>query len=309
MKQLSEEAILEAAEALMDEHGSTTTLDVKNRLRNQGYQAFQTEISQKMEKLCQTESWQYRTQGRFRVYYLPPFKPLEERVRLQQNAHSWDLQIVKSQIYKVERNAEEILQVKVQQFTSARRAAYAYRGLQSQLKEKGFKPTALDNQLSPLLCQQYQAFFQKKVSRLHLGFINVRQQEVQTVKVNQENTQLEREINAGYYFAWQNPEAYTQILGHLQQQKPIDLLATPPEQKQLLGQKVLRAQIQLEGQLVPARTIEWEAASEPQIQIWEAMPKRLFECQIHYEDGQSLSLSHFGEEAAELPELLSILLA
>ena len=65
---LTPAAVREAAHLLMRTHGATTTLEVKNMLRNQGFWALQREISVLMAGLAQHEGWQFHDTGRFRIY-------------------------------------------------------------------------------------------------------------------------------------------------------------------------------------------------------------------------------------------------
>ena len=64
--------VFEAAESLMAIHGATTTLEVKNRLRNQGFWALQADVSDLMWEIAQEAGWQVFSNGRFRVYAPDP---------------------------------------------------------------------------------------------------------------------------------------------------------------------------------------------------------------------------------------------
>lgn len=66
---LSMAAVYETAEALMARHGSTTTLEVKNGLRNQGFWALQADVSEALRALAHTLGWTFTSNGRFRTYY------------------------------------------------------------------------------------------------------------------------------------------------------------------------------------------------------------------------------------------------
>lgn len=70
------------AERLMNSSGQTTTLQVKNQLRNRNFLAFQNEISEIMEQLANENNWHHVHNGQFRIYSLP-MSPLRT-----QDAHS-----------------------------------------------------------------------------------------------------------------------------------------------------------------------------------------------------------------------------
>ncbi len=76
-------AVYETAEALMALHGITTTLEVKNQLRNQGFWALQAQVSALMWQVAEQAGWRVFSNGRFRVYasdacYYEPQGPQEK---------------------------------------------------------------------------------------------------------------------------------------------------------------------------------------------------------------------------------------
>ena len=54
----------------MRRNGQTTTLEVKNALRSQGYFATQSAVSNWMDELATELSWEYDATGPFRIYRL-----------------------------------------------------------------------------------------------------------------------------------------------------------------------------------------------------------------------------------------------
>lgn len=71
LKTLDKETIRETAMHLMALHGTTTTLEIKQWLRAQGYLAFQAEISVMMDEIWLEEGWVYDCNGLFRTYRQP----------------------------------------------------------------------------------------------------------------------------------------------------------------------------------------------------------------------------------------------
>ena len=69
---LTTTAVCEAAEALMQACGTTTPLEVKSRLRNQGYWARQADVSAFMRELARYRDWCYVSNGHHRVYTFIP---------------------------------------------------------------------------------------------------------------------------------------------------------------------------------------------------------------------------------------------
>lgn len=65
---LNKTAVLICAVELMLDNGSTTTLDVKNKLRKNHYSCSQTEVSSFMRDLASEEKWKHSDNGVFRTY-------------------------------------------------------------------------------------------------------------------------------------------------------------------------------------------------------------------------------------------------
>ena len=68
MKNLNEQAVLDAAKQLIADNGSTTTLDIKNVLRNQGYFATQNQVSAIMFNNYRSAGLEFSVAGNHREY-------------------------------------------------------------------------------------------------------------------------------------------------------------------------------------------------------------------------------------------------
>ena len=73
MKSVDKTVVGLFATMLMDENGNTTTLEVKNVLRAQGYNACQSDISSFMRDLAVREKWQVEDTGNHKTYTLPDY--------------------------------------------------------------------------------------------------------------------------------------------------------------------------------------------------------------------------------------------
>lgn len=71
---INKTAVLICAIELMVENGSTTTLDVKNKLRKNHYSCSQKEVSSLMGEIASDEKWKHTDNGTFRTY--KPTAPL-----------------------------------------------------------------------------------------------------------------------------------------------------------------------------------------------------------------------------------------
>ena len=77
-KRINRQAVRMAATTLMLAEGSTTTLDVKNRLRKQGYLAQQADVSKWLFAVARQEKWAINDNGTYRVYYFPNLTALPD---------------------------------------------------------------------------------------------------------------------------------------------------------------------------------------------------------------------------------------
>lgn len=73
MKSIDKNIVKSAAIHLIQKYGSTTDTDVKNRLKNTGYQAFKADVSRFMEELTQEQEWK-TTQVHNYIVYQPKVK-------------------------------------------------------------------------------------------------------------------------------------------------------------------------------------------------------------------------------------------
>lgn len=71
LKPLNRRAVRMAATTLILAEGCTTTLCVKQFLRNRGYYAQQAEVSDWLFTIATQQGWSVNDNGLFRVYYFP----------------------------------------------------------------------------------------------------------------------------------------------------------------------------------------------------------------------------------------------
>lgn len=69
MKALNKEIVKIVAENLMLENGTTTTLEVKTKLREKNYFALQSDVSVMLDHISQEEGWNYGDNGTYRTYH------------------------------------------------------------------------------------------------------------------------------------------------------------------------------------------------------------------------------------------------
>lgn len=67
-KTLTKADVFDVASDLIEQNGSTTTLDIKTELRNRGFFAKQADVSELMIEVCQEEGYTFTFNGVHRVY-------------------------------------------------------------------------------------------------------------------------------------------------------------------------------------------------------------------------------------------------
>ncbi|QKZ12188.1 hypothetical protein [Spirosoma sp. KUDC1026] len=71
--QITPSAVRQAATALIQAEGSTTTITVSQFLRNRGYWSYQSELVSWLADAAAEEGWTVTDNGMFRVYSLPTY--------------------------------------------------------------------------------------------------------------------------------------------------------------------------------------------------------------------------------------------
>lgn len=141
LQTLQPEIVCQITEALMLTHGTTTTLEVKKELREQGFYAVQAEVSVLMEELAEDRNWKFWSNGRFRVYSFAA--DTNERLYhyLKKGDESWEILVDGKWQVVSEGNAARTTPCNYQEFPSNRHAIAHASGLLMIQESKGFVPT------------------------------------------------------------------------------------------------------------------------------------------------------------------------
>ncbi|GAB3986289.1 hypothetical protein GCM10028807_03390 [Spirosoma daeguense] len=78
LKQITPSIVCQAATTLILAEGATSSLIVKQYLRNNGYRAYQADISNCLFSVALQQGWAVNDNGMFRVYYFPTLKILPQ---------------------------------------------------------------------------------------------------------------------------------------------------------------------------------------------------------------------------------------
>jgi predicted DNA-binding WGR domain protein len=195
---LTIDAVRNIAEELMTKHGNTTTLDVKNLLRNRNYFATQQEVSAHMDTLTRTDSWKYSQKTGYRVYSLPA-----------------DTNNIMDEYYY---NGSEVMEVYVRDkefhlgigvrygqvtyttkyFQRNSSAISEAKKVVAEYKQKGF--VANNNVPTYQMRLQYRSALNEKPEKVKIGVYNF----LVTYQYEAENNQIsENDYSVGGYFSWE----------------------------------------------------------------------------------------------------------
>lgn len=141
LQTLQPEIVCQITEALMLTHGTTTTLEVKKELREQGFFAVQAEVSALMESLTEERNWKFWSNGRYRVYSFA--EDTNERLYhyLKKEDKCWEILVDGKWQVVSEGNAAKTTPCNYQEFPSNRHAIAHACGLMMIQESKGYVPT------------------------------------------------------------------------------------------------------------------------------------------------------------------------
>lgn len=139
LQTLEPEVVCQVTEALMLTHGTTTTLEVKNELREQGFFAVQAEVSALMEVIAEERHWKFWHNGRHRIYTFA--EDTDERLYrcLAKGDQTWEIMVEGNMQIIAEGRPGRSLPISCQEFPSNRHALAHASGLVMIQESKGFK--------------------------------------------------------------------------------------------------------------------------------------------------------------------------
>ncbi|OJJ17476.1 hypothetical protein BKI52_26770 [marine bacterium AO1-C] len=296
MKNLTKDVVKEAAEHLIEAFGTTTTLDVKNRLRQLGFQAFQAEVSNFMDTLTSEEQWHFNHNGRYRVYRFGPDSNDTFHKYLEQGQHFWEI---------LASNKEQIIneglvgttgQMTTNKFPTNRKSiAQSKKAHQAKL-DQGYSE-AVDQRLPFNLRQKYAQYLDQKPLKYTIGFFDVQASEKLTAEITLENNQkangyIVQSKNAGYDFTWELPQSKEKLASILKNNAAV-IRELQYDHKQLTGEKVAetKAYTQQEEQINEFQ--HFTPTNSSSFLDIEIQLEKVYKIDIWFEGGNQISLSKF----------------
>ncbi|EAY30587.1 WGR domain-containing protein [Microscilla marina] len=296
MKTLTKDAVKEAAEDLIEAFGTTTTLDVKNKLRQQGFQALQAEVSTLMDEVTAEESWQFNHNGRYRVYRFGPDSNDTFHKYLENGQQFWEVLASDKELVVNEGVVGTNGQMQKQTFPTNRKTIAQSKKLYQEQKQVGYAE-ATDQRLPFALRKKYANYLSKKPTSYTIGFFDVSALEKQATEftlTNQQTTKgyIIQSKNVGYDFTWELPQSKISLADILKNTQVIDQLFKH-DKRSVTGEKIktTKAYQQNEEALIAYEAYKPQAAASL-IEI-KASIDNVYKIDISFEGGDQISLSKF----------------
>jgi len=296
-KELNEAFVLEQTEILINKYNSTSTIDVKNRLKTAGYKAFHSDIDKMLRKIALQEGWKIlaRVNNTFFSFGEDTSKSLH--IFLKKEEEIWEAQIIapKFKILWLREN-NQVIRKKFSQ----NRKLVKHIQKQVKIKEKeGFKKLQVPK-LKLSSRAKFIPFFEKQPQALHLGFFNVKQKVF--FRKEEYSEDFESLYNVGGEFIWQRP--FDTIDSFLKNENLPDYVDKNHFSAiQLTGKKHLKTTTR-NKELQSKTLIKYLEKTQVTKEIFDFNVATQYHIKIYFEDKKSLSLSIFDEQDTEIMEEL-----
>ncbi len=298
-KPLNRTSIQEIAERLMISNLETTTLEVKNQLRKEGFYAEQKEVSRWMLQLATWQNWAMVNAGNHRIYRFKDDSKDAFQNYLEKDNAFWEVRVEGLEVVTGFGKIGEDGILNTQDFKSNRQAIHHGRRILNEILAKGYVE-ATDNRLSLELRKQYEPYLKLNALKCTLGYYGVKIQEKVEITYRLQNSPnaktsegyLIHEKSAGFEFEWTLPDRGSE-LKHVLEHDYWDAIQICPNQSNLTGGKVLKTQF---------FTKDHQSMDEPEILEKGEIKKllsikinnaNLYNIRFEFSEGKPLDLSKF----------------
>lgn len=296
MKTLTQEAVKEAAEDLIEAFGTTTTLDVKNKLRQQGFQAMQADVSRLMDIVTAEEKWQFNHNGRYRVYRFGLDSNDTFHKYMENGQQFWEVLASDKELIVNEGLVGTNGQMHKQSFPTNRKTIAQSKKIHQEKQQAGYSE-AVDQRLPIALRTKYASYLNKKPVSYTIGFFNVLASEKQAAEFTLADQQTTRGYtiqtkNVGYDFTWELPQSKESLAEVLKQSKVIKQLFKY-DKRNITGEKVTKTKAFRQNEEALASYETFKPKAEASIIEIEAAMDNVYKIEIAFEGGEQISLSKF----------------
>lgn len=322
MKPLTDLAVIQAAEELMFQTGQTTTLDVKNLLRKQNYEATQAEVSSRMENVARQESWRIDNAGAYRVYKPAPDtdQNLEAYWELASAGLFWEIKVAQKTMFVTTGRVGTDGTTQTLAYHTNREAVRQGQLSMQEKNREGYAP-AVDTRLSFAIRQHFATYFAKTITSVRLAYFGVVQARKRAGKLTSEDGEKAGEQieykEGGYEFVWNLPTEKPALEEILDKDKWL-ALDYQKNYSHCLGEKVVRTACLADGQLLPQIDRKGELAYRVVLASWkqgearfsatqdwqpthsiEVEKDKLFQAYLTFDDGSTCKVNRYDHIFAE----------
>lgn len=296
MKPLNDLAVLQAAENLMFQNGQTTTLDVKNMLRQQGYEATQSEVSSRMDNVSKQENWHINSAGAYKIYKPAPdtTQTLESYWELASQQTFWEIKAENQKIHLTTGIIGTNGTTTTLTYRTNRETIREAQKIMQDKKNEGYA-IAKDKRLPFAIRQQFSSYFDKKIAKLELSYFGVRQFRRRAGKMLLDNAEAigeqEELRTGGYTFTWDLPTEmpYLQDLWDKSVWSPLDYQKSYAS---CLGEKVIALGYYAQNKSYKDGKMLEQSSWQAPHKI-EVSQENLFQAYLQFTDGTSLKVGRF----------------
>jgi predicted DNA-binding WGR domain protein len=240
-KPLNRESIQEVAEKLMTDNLQTTTLEVKNQLRKDGYYAEQNEVSRWMLQLATWQNWTMANQGNHRVYRFRNDSNDTLTNYLEKDNAFWEVKVSGMEVVTGFGKIGEDGILNSEFFKTNRQAMHHGRRLLNEILAKGYVEST-DKRPSLDLRKAYGEYYKMTPLKCKLGYFNVKVADKIRATLRVDNQQIEGYLiqikSAGFEFEWALPEKGNTLKNILNKEN-WDALEFAPSHTILTGEKII----------------------------------------------------------------------
>lgn len=292
-KPLTKINVLKAAEELMTINDYTTTLDVKNALREEGYFAVQADVSLWMEELAYEEGWLYQSNGTHRFYAFGEDTKEALHQYFEKGNYFWEIVVEGVSQFINTGKIGTFGCIKHYTFNTNRGAIFDSELL---VQDKILNRYERSENLRPsfTLRLKYFDYFQQRVSRCTLSYFGIRKTEKEDAYIYLGDQVAKAyfliQKNAGYEFSFKGESGLNQ-LSDLLRKTEWDAHSIAFDDIFLLGEKVISEKAFLlgTGEQLGIHNLK-ERSQSPQLVELLIHNDHLYKIELEFVNGQTIQL-------------------
>ena len=295
LKSLNINSVQEVAEDLMNSNGSTTTLEVKKKLRASGFFALQAEVSAAMDFLAYENEWTFSSNGQYRTYHFGEDTALAFYCSMEKGEQFWEISVKdKFQIIRLGKKNGRGNGIFTHRYESNRQAINEASRLLKHRKSDGYQIMTDKNEWAPIIIDHF-SYLEKQAIQCTLFYHSITKIEQQKALFNVNGLPQPGMVQiikkAGYEFTFDLSTRQTgQLIKQLLSVKEWDAAKVYEANAVLLGEKDLKQDAMLYNGKPAAHLPIVKESTQARIANLEVNNQNLYRMDIQFSDGSQLIL-------------------